>query len=219
MDLWRRIAAFELDARTGSAPFSKKLAQSQKWSAAYTERAIKEYRRFVYLTQVSDIPVTPSKVVDQVWHMHLTFTQNYWDGLCGEILGKPLHHNPCEGEEDMPRYRTQFAQTLRSYRREFGEAAPVDVWGDRHAMRKFMLGVGIAVAGIVSLVVVSQVQDWARNEPLALCCFGLVGVGISYAVWQRPAGRFGARGGGQACAALGGHDNECGGCGGGGCGD
>ena len=139
-DLWARLQAFEFDNGTGSAPFSVKLARAEGWSKAYTARVIEEYRRFLYLTQVGDRQATPSQIVDAAWHMHLTFTRDYWEDLCPTVIGKPIHHQPCAGEEEMPRYRDQFAATKALYEAEFGAEPPSDIWGRDRAepVRRFM---------------------------------------------------------------------------------
>jgi hypothetical protein len=36
--------------------------------------------------------------VDQAWHLHLTFSENYWKVFCPQILGSPLHHHPTRRE-------------------------------------------------------------------------------------------------------------------------
>ena len=139
-DLWARLQAHVFDSADSAAPYSVKLARAEGWSAAYTARVIEEYRRFLYLTQVSDTQVTPCQVVDAAWHMHLTFTRDYWGALCPEVIGKPVHHQPCAGEEEMPRYRDQFAATKALYRAEFGEDPPADIWActpQRRALPQF----------------------------------------------------------------------------------
>ena len=127
--LWRAIKSHAFDDPEASEPFSVKLVRAEGWSPDFTERVIEEYRRFLYLTQVSERQVTPSETIDRAWHCHLTFTRDYWDVLCAEVLGQPLHHEPCKGQEEMPRYRQQFAETRRLYADEFGELPPEDVWG------------------------------------------------------------------------------------------
>ena len=60
-------------------------------------RAIEEYRRFLLLGVAAGHPVSPSDTVDQVWHLHLTYTRRYWDTLCRDTLGRLLHHEPTQG--------------------------------------------------------------------------------------------------------------------------
>ncbi len=150
--LWAKIEAFPLDAPTGSAPFSKKLQAAEGWTEAHTGRVIAEYRRFLYLTQVSPDEVTPSEDVDRVWHMHLTYTRNYWDDLCGRVLGRALHHDPCGGPEEMGRYRAQYLSTLRLYRHEFGAPPPAEVWPTAVQVRGRWLGVALIWAGAAAFL-------------------------------------------------------------------
>lgn len=129
LETWNRIEPFEIDELGVPAPFSVRLAKEQGWSQGFTLRAIQEYKRFAFLSAVSATPVTPSKVVDEVWHLHLIYTRNYWEDFCGKALGKRLHHQPGNGlEEDESRFQRQYAETLELYRSFFGQE-PEDCWG------------------------------------------------------------------------------------------
>src|SRR5689334_19527568 len=97
IELWERIAGYSLDSATAQLPFSARLAQENDWTTGFTRRVTEEYKRFAFLAVVAGHPVSPSDAVDQVWHLHLTYTQNYWKKFCAEGLGKPLHHHPTEG--------------------------------------------------------------------------------------------------------------------------
>lgn len=127
-ELWQGLSAFEFDDPEAQEPFSGKLAEKQRWSSDYTDRAIAEYRRFLYLTQIAPHDVTPSKPIDAIWHLHLTYTESYWDGLCA-MFERPLHHRPSRGgPSEERRYRAQYERTLTTYEHEFGEPAPADIW-------------------------------------------------------------------------------------------
>ena len=52
--------------------FMLKLQQKTGWSKDFSLGAIDEYKRFIYLTAVSKSALTPSVIVDEVWHLHLT---------------------------------------------------------------------------------------------------------------------------------------------------
>lgn len=132
--LYQRLTEFALDDESAGFKFSNRLARENGWSLAFAKRAIEEYKRFVYLAAISKTPITPSDVVDQVWHLHLTYTHSYWDELCRGVLKRPLHHGPTKGgaQEDA-KYRNLYAATLAAYRREFGEEPPRDVWPDADA--------------------------------------------------------------------------------------
>jgi hypothetical protein len=127
--LYQRLTAFALDDPSASFKFSNRLARENGWSLAFAKGAIAEYKKFVYLAATSPTPVTPSDIVDQVWHLHLTYSRSYWDEMCGAVLGKPLHHGPTKGgaSEDT-KYRNLYAATLAAYRREFDDEPPRAYW-------------------------------------------------------------------------------------------
>ena len=127
--LWSRLQAFELDPPGLTRTISARVAEEQGWTAAHTRRVVEEYRRFLLLTQVVGLPVSPSRAVDAVWHTHLLYSRDYWDRLCGQVLGKPLHHDPNPGGADEEaHHHTQYLDTLAAYERIFGEAPPADLW-------------------------------------------------------------------------------------------
>ena len=127
-NLYRRICEFELDPPTASFPFSAKLSWEYRWTGIFTYRAIQEYRKFVFLSQVANHRVSPSTIVDRVWHLHLLYTHSYWNEFCGKVLHKPLHHLPSLGsKQEGLQYRHQYRQTLASYIDYFG-TPPADIW-------------------------------------------------------------------------------------------
>lgn len=214
--LWQRIAAHPLDAPTGTAPYSVKLAQAEGWDKAYTMQVIEEYRRFVYLTQINPEQATPSAHVDRAWHMHLTFTRDYWEVLCPKVLGKPLHHEPCTGDEDMPRYWRQYAATKLLYAREFGGPPNPAIWPDKTDWRAVLTGFAVGLAGVGLLFYFLATE---RPEPLSFHVIAalLIVAGWSYAVFKMPdqhrkagvsVSTASGCGGGAGCGG------GCGGCGG-----
>ncbi|QJB30983.1 hypothetical protein HF329_06570 [Chitinophaga oryzae] len=127
--LWQRIEAFQPDDPTAPLPFSRKLARENDWNERFTSRAITEYRRFVYLCCISPTGASPSYVIDQVWHKHLLYTENYWDEFCEKVLGRKLHHHPSKGgPPEREKHDDWFRQTLRLYRTVFDESPPPDIW-------------------------------------------------------------------------------------------
>jgi hypothetical protein len=122
-------AAFGVaDASTHA--FANKLARKLGWSVPFALRAIDEYRKFVYLGQVSDFPVTPPKVIDQVWHEHLLFTRAY-RVFCDSVLGRDFDHNPelVPLDEQTAEFETQFTATRALYQSEFDREPPAQFWG------------------------------------------------------------------------------------------
>jgi len=106
-----------------------RLQREQGWSAVFTDRVLGEYRRFLILAATSGRSVTPSRTVDHAWHAHLEYTRAYWDTLCGEVIGDPLHHTPGEPGDDA-HFRQQYLDTLDLYRDVFAEAPPFECWPD-----------------------------------------------------------------------------------------
>ena len=129
VELWRRLEQFQMDAPGVALPFSARLARENNWTHAYTQRVIREYKRFAFLAVTAGHPVSPPEDVDQVWHLHLNYSENYWKVFCPEILGRPLHHNPTEGgKKECEKFDDWYGRTLESYRDAFSEHPPGDIW-------------------------------------------------------------------------------------------
>lgn len=101
--------------------FEERLAKEQGWSTRFTEGAMNEYLKFMFLSKFAGHKVTPSTVVDEVWHLHLIYSESYWDVLCGKVLGHKLHHVPGDGSSDDSIFRGQYELTLKSYKISFGD--------------------------------------------------------------------------------------------------
>ena len=95
--LWHRLEAFEFDEIDADLTFTDRLARDNGWTPDYTERVIDEYKRFCYLAIRAGHEVTPSDQVDQVWHLHLSYSRNYWEEFCPNVLQSDLHHGPTKG--------------------------------------------------------------------------------------------------------------------------
>jgi hypothetical protein len=119
--------------------FADKLARKLGWSTEFALRAIDEYKKFVYLGMVSDFIVTPSKIIDHVWHEHQLFTQAYRQ-FCAEVLGRHFDHNPelIPIDDQTGIFQAQYFETLALYRKEFNREAPDDIW----SIPKFRSGAG-----------------------------------------------------------------------------
>ncbi|MFM8953133.1 MAG: glycine-rich domain-containing protein, partial [Planctomycetaceae bacterium] len=98
--LWAGISAHPLDDPRAPLTFTARLARENGWSIARAVRVVEEYRRFVLLAVTVGEPMTPSEDVDQVWHLHLVYTRDYWNAFCDGVLGVPLHHGPTRGGGD-----------------------------------------------------------------------------------------------------------------------
>ena len=104
-------------------------AAGRSWTDAYARRVIDEYKRFCYLAVRAGHEVTPSDQVDQVWHLHLSYSRNYWDEFCPKVLECDLHHGPTKGgAAEAKKYFDWYRDTLESYERISGEQPPEDIW-------------------------------------------------------------------------------------------
>jgi uncharacterized protein (TIGR04222 family) len=126
--LWDQLEALDLDAGAAFS-FSKRLARDNGWAEPYARRVVLEYKKFVFLAATCGHPVTPSDEVDQAWHLHLVYTRSYWDEMCGEVLGFPLHHGPTKGgAAEGHKFRDWYGRTLQAYVAAFGALPPADIW-------------------------------------------------------------------------------------------
>lgn len=127
-ELWEKIKDFKIDDSGSSFTFTDRLMRENDWSLEFAIRAVFEYKRFMFLICATDSPKTPSDEVDQVWHLHLIYTQSYWEDFCQNTLGRSIHHGPTRGSEQKSLFKNTYLDTLETYRELFEEEAPQDLW-------------------------------------------------------------------------------------------
>jgi hypothetical protein len=128
-ELWEKIQNFNFDDQNSSYPFSKKLATENNWSEFFTLKAIAEYRKFIFLCCISPTGASPSDTVDKVWHLHLTYTKNYWEDFCRKTLQQDIHHHPSKGgTEEKTKHGNWYSETLSMYETVFKTKPPADIW-------------------------------------------------------------------------------------------
>lgn len=127
--VWAALSSYVIGPEDASLSFSQRLARENGWSAIQTERVLDEYRRFCFLAATSEDELTPSDAVDQAWHLHLTYTRDYWGRFCPKVLRRSLHHGPTAGGNvERSRFFDQYALTLQRYEQVFGVTPPQDIW-------------------------------------------------------------------------------------------
>lgn len=101
--------------------FAKKIARKFGWSNKFALKAISEYKKFIYLGVFSDFAVTPSKIIDQVWHEHILFSKAYRE-FCTEIIQYNFDHNPelVPIADQTGTFNAQYLDTINLYQTEFG---------------------------------------------------------------------------------------------------
>lgn len=130
-DLLGRIEAHPFDPGDPLG-FTRRLARDHRWSAAFAGGAVREYGRFCFLAVATPGPVTPSEEVDEVWHLHLTYSRDYWTVWCRTVLRADFHHDPTKGgPAEQRRFRDQYARTLAAYEPFFGPP-PDAYWPATH---------------------------------------------------------------------------------------
>ena len=129
--LWDHISAKFGKANPSFRAFAGKIARKHGWKSHFALRALNEYKKYIFLGLVSDFMVTPSKIIDVVWHEHLLFSKAYRD-FCDEVLEQPFDHYPelLPAEEQTGRFSAQYLDTIELYHAEFGLEPPVDIWAD-----------------------------------------------------------------------------------------
>ena len=107
--------------------FEQKLREQTGWSKHFCQKAMIEYKRFAYLASKSSSPITPSQIIDEVWHLHLTFSRCYWGEFCPNLLNYPLHHEPAT-QAEVKTTENQYRHTLLLYKRHFNAVPPSEFW-------------------------------------------------------------------------------------------
>ncbi|MFH6991383.1 hypothetical protein [Flavobacterium sp. FlaQc-48] len=124
--LWSEILKFDLDNPKNQYGFSTRLAFENNWTAYFTKTAILEYKKFMYLAATSSEMVSPSEIVDIVWHQHLIFTTSYSD-LC-VVLKKRIEHIPStHNRAETEKFQRAKEITKQLYGQNFGDQ-PKEIW-------------------------------------------------------------------------------------------
>lgn len=192
---WQRLQDY-FDERP---QFVDRLMSRLGWSRARSMRALAEYQRFCWLAAEAGHVVSPSEIVDQVWHLHLQHTRDYWQHFCPQILGRELHHDPAEpGLAGRERHAAQYAGTLASYRRYFGIPDPA-FWPTLHRQPRRWNWSGLSwrpiagQAGLLVLLVIPAAMaaplDWSGpRAPALFVALALLSVPVALGLRRRARG-------------------------------
>ncbi|MEM9797548.1 MAG: hypothetical protein AAF919_13735 [Pseudomonadota bacterium] len=160
--LWARLDGYRLPSDSQGRSFEEQLRAAHGISATTAARAVTEYKRFLYLCATGHGRSVPTKAVDEVWHLHLSHSEDYWERFVPQILdGKAIHHSPGEPEG----HAKDFKATVARYEAEFGETPPKGIWkGPAPSMIAALLFAlpGAAFAGL-----------WLASAPFPVSLFGL----------------------------------------------
>lgn len=138
-ELWEQMKAYSMDDPNSSMTFTDRLCRENDWDISYGVRAVLEYKRFMFLACTAGHPCTPSDEVDQVWHLHLLYTQSYWKEWCGTVLKKEIHHGPTKGGgAEREKYEDWYQKTKDSYALFFKKEPPADLWPTTEMRMRFI---------------------------------------------------------------------------------
>ena len=105
----------------------ERLVRKNILSEEIVDEAIAEYRRYMTLVSLGYAPLNMfSQQVDEVWHMHILFTQDYAN-FCEQTLGHFLHHNPKTVQEGVEERKEGAARFIEAYTTVFGSQPP-SIW-------------------------------------------------------------------------------------------
>ena len=92
--LWHKIKkATLLTGDEDNYIFKSRLKKKHKWTEEKCDDLLSQYKQFLFIAATSNEKETPTQEVDEVWHEHILFTQDYFDDWT-KILGKTIHHAP-----------------------------------------------------------------------------------------------------------------------------
>lgn len=156
-ELWNKILAFDFDRPSSEYGFSTRLSSENYWTKEFTETALLEYKKFMYLAASSDLMVSPSEIVDVVWHQHLVFSKSYHE-FC-QLIGKVIHHIPStHNKTDYHKFKSAKARTTQMYTSSFGDQ-PKQIWDytnmfeSLHLMKARLKLRTVVIIGLLSFLV------------------------------------------------------------------
>lgn len=118
-EIWHKIEDFQFENSPQEYGFVTRLAYENSWTEDFTRKAILEYKKFMYLVSVNDTMLSPSEIVDIVWHQHLIYSDSYHK-FC-EILEKQIKHLPStHNSEETHLFNEAFKNTETKYKEIFG---------------------------------------------------------------------------------------------------
>lgn len=126
LNLWNKIEKFDLVFPNSEYGFATRLSFENNWTEHFTLKAIEEYKKFMFLAAISNQMVSPSEIVDIVWHQHLIFTESYKEFCL--LLGKKIEHIPStHNKNEKETFLRAKSETKKLYEQNFG-VQPDEFW-------------------------------------------------------------------------------------------
>ncbi len=101
----------------------KRLVHREGWSQEDAKETVRRYKNFlILLYKYPDHLVAPAPDIDEAWHNHILYTQEYTRD-CNTIFGGYLHHTPAQSSDAEEKRMMEEAQLHAAdlYIKEFDE--------------------------------------------------------------------------------------------------
>ncbi|MCA3554192.1 hypothetical protein [Aestuariivirga sp.] len=125
--LWLRLNLMNSEGLQAFAPLMDVMRRQMGQNAEMAQRAIEEYRKFLFLAMRAGHQVIPPGPVNDAWMLHLQNAQNYWEKL-GQMIAEPPGVQGA-GVREFASMADAWKATLESYEKIFGMKPPMDIWG------------------------------------------------------------------------------------------
>lgn len=120
-EFWTKVEKFQFEKSPQEYGFVTRLAYENAWTEVFTQQAILEYKKFMFLVAISPEMLSPSKIVDVVWHQHLIYSDSY-KNFC-TLLGKEIQHLPSTHDaKEQSSFEEAFVKTEKIYKENFHES-------------------------------------------------------------------------------------------------
>lgn len=120
-DIWLKIKEYNLDTYDVKGSFVKKLMEENGWNESFAYDSVEEYRKFMFLLATSEQFMSPSKIVDKVWHQHILDTKAYAK-FCDDIHGTFIHHVPRRSNQSDDEFIDSYNRTINQYQKIFKDS-------------------------------------------------------------------------------------------------
>lgn len=94
----------------------------EQYEVSYDELLL-EMLKYLHLVSIAKQPLSPSHVVDLIWHEFILFTR-YYNDFCFHNYSRFIHHTPSANEDP-----SNFYKTLKFYILTFNKP-PEKIWGN-----------------------------------------------------------------------------------------
>jgi hypothetical protein len=128
--------------------FEQRLVDECNITDASAQRLVEEYRRFLYLKAIDGGTLSPSKRVDQAWHLHIATPGVEWTRFCNEVLKCQIEHRTGLSAAEAG---SSHDRLFDLYRREFNQDPPGDIWPGAREIRRRAIAAGLSIAAFLFL--------------------------------------------------------------------